>query len=80
MRTIANPEIDTIVDKICSDHEVRKNAKLALNVVVEWAELKERMRVVTVAQSIAGIGSMDGGKQDIVVLSLTDLLQALPFD
>lgn len=75
---MTEPNIDTVVDKICSDPEVRKNAKLALGFVVQQAELRERMRVVTIAQGLAGMGSMDAGAQDIVVVSLTDLLRALP--
>ena len=67
-----------LVDRICFDPEVRKNAKLALSLIVQQAELTERMRVVEIAQSIAGMGSFDAGPQDIVVLSLTKLLQALP--
>lgn len=74
------PSIDIVVDKICSDPEVRKNAKLALRLVVQQAELKERMRVVEIASKLAGKGYIDGAHEDdsIVVVSLTDLLQALP--
>lgn len=72
------PNISTVVDKICKDPEVRKNAKLALEMIVQQAVLKERMRVVEVAGKLARVGSLDAEKQDIVVVSMTDLLQALP--
>lgn len=71
------PNIATVVNKICFDPEVRQNAKLALEYIVQQAVLRERMRVVTIAQGLAGIGSIDGGKQDIVVVGMTDLLRAL---